>query len=145
MKILLILSLLTFALPGHTQARGEMMKAFQNVEITEKVQESGDIHVLIIPKNKNITLDIQTSEKYITIKSETKVEETSTEQGHTFQSYSSSSSSQMIGIPRGFKVKSSKAQGTGINIILSTNQKIKKLIPKTKKYPLGKQVGEELI
>lgn len=132
---------------SHFSTRG------RNVEISEKLQDNGDIHINIKPTKKNIQLDIQTTEEAITIKSELKVEEESKDEGGSrFKSFSSSSFSQTIGIPRGYKVKSSTPGKEGILIILSADSKMRKIVQpkKSKKYmpkkvPLGPRQGEDYI
>lgn len=135
-------------------ARKSKFSGGENVEISEDVKDNGDIHILITPKNKNLNLDIQTSADAITIKSEMKVEEKNNEGGNSFSSFSSSSYTQTIGIPHGYKVKSSNAEGKGFKIILSADKNMKpaksnggvKLKNKIDdKMPLEKSDGEEII
>ena len=110
----------------------------QNVTIEEKNEKDGSISVLITPQNKNVSLDISTENNLITIKTETKIEETHEESGNTSRSMSASRSQRSIQIPRGFRALSPKQEGKSIKITL-TPEKHKK---KNDKVPVKKRAGE---
>ena len=87
--------------------------------IEERTTEAGEMAIFITPKNKNVTLDIQTHEDRISISSETKVEEeTKDKSGNVSSSYSSSSYTRSIGIPFGYKAEDPKAEGESVVIVL---------------------------
>lgn len=98
------------------------MKGFRgrgpDFSIEEQATHDGNIEFLITPKNKNVTLDIDTQDNQIVIKSETKVTEENQGQHGTSQSFSSSSYSRVIGIPFGYKATDPVAEGDSIKITL---------------------------
>lgn len=124
----------------------DFYKGDQSVEVLEELQDNGDIHIKIIPKSKNIQLDIQSSGNSITIKSDTKVEEETKKGNSRFQSFSSHSFQRSIGIPSGYKIASSKQIDKGWLFVLVADQKFKKTLPKkSRRIPVDKKDGEEII
>lgn len=112
-----------------------------NVTIEEKNEKDGSISVTITPKDKSTQLDISTDNNRITIKTETKVKETVDEEGNSFTSMSSSSSTRSISIPDGFQAMAPKQVGSGILITLSpTSKKLRKVYKD--KVPVKKRAGE---
>lgn len=134
---------------------GEDMHPFDNIErlkklrgdnvaIEEKNEKDGSISITITPKNKDINLDISTENNRITIKTETKVKETVDEEGNTFSSMSSSTSTRSIAIPDGFQAMPPKQVGDGIVISLKpTSKEIKKVYKD--RVPVKKRAGEMTI
>ena len=134
---------------------GEDMHPFDNIErlkklrgdnvaIEEKNEKDGSISITITPKNKDINLDISTENNMITIKTETKVKETVDEEGNTYSSMSSSSSTRSIAIPEGFEAMAPKQVGEGILISLKPTEKKVKDVYKDR-IPLKKKPGEMTI
>ena len=131
------------------------MKSFNkqgnSVEIKEEYKKDGTIEYTVIPKDKNMTLDIQTTDSSITIKTETKVEQVDEQNGNQVKSYSSSSSSQIINAPEGYTVKKPENSSDGVKITLVPTGKVQKVInapkidKKKKLMPIGKMPGEETI
>lgn len=114
------------------------------VSIEEKSEEDGSISITITPKSKDINLDISTDGGVITIKTETRVEETIDESGSKRTSMSSSSSTRSIRIPEGFQAAAPKQLGSGLVIkLVPTSQKIKKVYKD--RVPVQKRPGEVTI
>lgn len=99
-----------------------------SVSVEEKYEDNGDISIIIKPKGEHVNLDINTTENMITIKSEVKQQTKTDEQGNSFQSSFSSSSSQSIGIPSGYKAKDPVAVDGGIKITLVPSTRMKHTI-----------------
>ncbi len=132
------------------------MKSFkgtgQKIDIEEKYEEDGSISILITPKQENMSLDIQTKDGFIIIKSETKVEEKNEQGGSTFKNYSMSSFSRSIAIPDGYSAKGPVAEGKSLKISLVPSSEVKKIMQKPDpsktndgKMPIMKRAGEETI
>lgn len=127
----------------------------QNVSVEQKYEKDGSISILITPKNENVSLDIQTTESMITIKSETKVEQVDDENGNTTKSYSMSSFSKSISIPSGYTAQKPVAAGKSLKIVLMPKSGMKNIITpknsqkiapkKQEKVPVGKRPGEETL
>jgi HSP20 family molecular chaperone IbpA len=113
------------------------MKSFKgvgsNISIEEKYEKDGSISILIKPQNKDVNLDIQTTDEMITIKSEIRQKSDS---GMSMSSFSKS-----IGIPNGYKAKSPEAVDGGIKISLVPSSEVKSIMQDKKKdaKPLLKQ------
>ena len=125
-----------------------------NVKISEEYKENGEIHIKVMPQSKSVKLEIETDDNSIVIKSETKVEEETKEEGSAFKSYSSSSYRRSIPVPNGYKVKESKQIKEGWLFVLASDGSIPKIAPRKKigkpkpgsdKTPLGPQEGETII
>ena len=116
-----------------------------NVQVEEKVEKDGSISVIITPKNKNIKLDIKTTNNHIVIKSEMMADiENKNEQG-TSRSYSRSSYSQTIAIPTGFDAKDPVKKGESIVISLVPKEKGNFKPDNKGRVPVQKGYGEETI
>ena len=122
-----------------------------NVKVEQEYAPDGTMTVTIIPKNKNVNLDIQTTDNMITIKSETKIEQTDQSESGTSKSFSSSSFSRSVQIPSGYKAMPPKQEGESIKIVLAPQKKIKSAIrpikqkKKSDKVPIGKRPGEDTL
>ncbi len=116
----------------------------ENISIEERSEKDGSISIIITPKNKDISLDISTENNQITIKSETKIEETTKENGNSSTSVSNSRSQRSISIPAGFKALSPKQEGEGIKIsLVPAKSKVKRIYKD--KFPVKKRAGEVTI
>lgn len=133
----------------------KFMGSSQSVKIEEKYNDDGSIEIVITPKDKNIALDIKTENNRITIKSEKRVETKNDQNGNTFSSFSSSSSTQSIGVPEGYKAtgpvvvdKGLKFTLTPIDKVVKTLKPKRKLIktkPRVDRVPIGKRPGEDTL
>lgn len=127
-----------------------------NVSVEQKYEDDGSMTILITPKNENVSLDIQTTDNMITIKSETRVEQTDEQGTNRTKSYSRSSFTKSIGIPTGYVAQKPVPEGKSIKIVLSPKDQMKKIVvpkstkkekpkPKQEKIPIGKRPGEEML
>lgn len=116
-----------------------------NVKVEEKMEKNGSISVIITPKNEKIKLDIKTTKDQIVIKSQMMSDiENKNSQGST-RSYSQSSYSQTIRIPRGFEAQNPKAKDKSIIITLIPKAKGKFKPDSKGRVPVQKGYGEETI
>ncbi|MCO4755781.1 MAG: Hsp20 family protein, partial [Bacteriovoracaceae bacterium] len=116
--------------------------AGDNIEVEEKMESDGTISVIITPKTKDSELNIETTENVISIKSEVKVKEESTQGGSSSQSISVRSFNRSIAIPQGFKAQAPKKQGDSIVITLVPVKKDVFQPRKDGKVPVKKAPGE---
>ncbi len=123
----------------------------ESIEIKEEYKKDGTIEYTVIPKDKNMTVDIQTTDDSISIKTETKIEQVDEENGNQVKSYSSKSLSRIINAPEGYKVRKPENTSDGVKITLVPTGKVQKIISKPKDQqdkkliPIGKRAGEETI
>jgi len=118
------------------------------IKIDQKEESDGSISIMITPENEGMSLDIDTKDDFITIKSETKIIDKKDQNGNTFQSQSISRSSRSISIPPGYKAKTPEAVGKSIKISLVPDEDIKKLPSpghKNGRVPIMKSPGDETI
>lgn len=123
---------------GGFKTRGE------NVSIEEKVKDDGSIDVVITPMNENVNLNIETKDNRITIKSETRIEEETDNNGSLSKSYSSSSFSRSVGIPAGYRAQDPKQVEKSIVITLIP-KKENSLLKNKGRQPIKRKKGEKVI
>lgn len=116
-----------------------------NVKIEEKVQKDGTISVMITPQNKNLKVDIKTTDNQIVIRSEMLSEVENQNKQGTSKSYSKSSSTQTIQIPYGYHAKTPKKQGESIVISLVPKEKSHFKPDSKGRIPIQKSPGDETI
>lgn len=117
------------------------------VSVEEKVHQDGSIDIFIKPSDKNIKLDIQTTDDQIVIKGETMVsQEDKSESNHT-RSMFKSSFSRIVAIPTGYLALPAQPIKDGLKIKLVQKDKnyFKKTPNKNEKKPVGKLPGERTI
>ncbi|MFT6633582.1 MAG: HSP20 family molecular chaperone IbpA [Bacteriovoracaceae bacterium] len=124
--------------------------ASSNVSIEERYEKDGSIAIIITPTTENMSLDIQTKDSMIIIKTELSIEESKDQQSQKSHSFSKSTSTKSISIPQGYKPKSPIAEGKGIKILLVPDKDMRDRIKPKKKYhkkmiPIGKQPGEDTL
>lgn len=116
-----------------------------NVAIKQVQEEDGTISVFIKPKDKNVKLNIETTQRSIEVKSEMKVEKTEQGQGGSFKSFSSSSFSKTVTIPYGYSAKPPVETKEGVKIsLVPDNKKLKRQSNRGRK-PIRKRKGESTI
>lgn len=116
----------------------------ENIAIEERSEKDGSISIIITPKSKDISIDISTENNLITIKTETRVEETTKDKDNSLTSMSSSRSQRSIAIPNGFKALGPQKEGKGIKIsLVPVKSKVKKIYKD--KFPIKKRAGEVTI
>lgn len=121
-----------------------------NFQIEEKEERDGSISIIITPQTENMSLDIQTKDNSIIITSEMKVEESNEQGEQRFKSFSKSSSSKVVNIPKGFTAKAPIVEGKGFKISLIPSSKVdstskKKYFKKKGMVPIGKMPGEDTL
>lgn len=117
----------------------------ENVKVEERMEKDGSISVVITPQNENTQLDIVTKDDRITIKSEVKVEEESSEGQSKSKSISMRSFTRTVAIPQGYKAKSPKKNGRSIVISLVPDEGNILRPDKDGRVPVKKRAGEETI
>lgn len=122
----------------------------ENIKIEEKYEKDGSISLVITPLKENITFDIKTEGRFITIKSESRQSTDTQDENGKVKSLSSRSFSRSISIPQGYNARAPVAEGKGLKISLIPTEKTKNIINlkqkiDDKKIPLGKQPGEQVI
>lgn len=119
------------------------MKIEKPISVYEFENNDGSVDVFIKPKDKSVSLDIETKKDAIVIKAKQMEKVENDDQGNISSSMSQSSFSQTIGIPDGFEASAPESIKGKIKIT------IKPIITKTKdlnqKKPILKQAGEETI
>ena len=120
-----------------------------SISIEEKVGDDGTISIIIKPKNKDMKLDIQTTDDQIIINAETMVKEENQSQQGSSQSFYKSSVTRSVGIPQGYQALPAEPLEGGLKIRLVQKdknyfKKHNKQKPNSKK-PVGKRPGEETI
>lgn len=115
------------------------------VSVEEKVNNDGSIDIIIKPKDKNIKLDIQTTDDSIQIKGESFVSEENQNSNQQSRSMFKSTFSRTIPIPSSHKAKSPKEIKDGLKITLVPKNKDYLKKNKDGKTPVGKLPGQETI
>jgi HSP20 family molecular chaperone IbpA len=116
-----------------------------NVKVEEHVEKDGTISVIITPQNKNLKVDIKTTENQIVITSEMMEEvENENKQGRT-RSYSKSSSSQTVRIPQGYTAKNPTSKDGSVIISLVPKEKSQFKPDSKGRIPVQKKDGEKTI
>lgn len=116
-----------------------------NVKVEEKVEKDGTISVIITPQNKNLKVDIKTTEDQIVITSEMMEKVENQNKQGSMQSYSKSSSSQSVRIPNGYIAQTPKAKNQSVVITLVPKDKSKFKPDSKGRIPIQKKQGDETI
>ena len=129
---------------------GDRFKNIQNqmkheklVSVYEFENSDGSVDVFIKPKDKSVTLDIETKNNAIVIKAKQIEKVENDNKGNVSSSMSQSSFTQTIRIPNGFEASTPKSVKERVKITLKP--KALKLKNDKDKKPILKQPGEEVI
>ncbi len=134
----------SFDMSGSLGAGKKFQTQGENVELKENYNDDGSIDILILPKNKNMTLNINTKNNTISIDAEMKVEEKTEKEGQVYTTYSTSKFSRQIGVPQGYNVKEPEAIDQGYKIsLIPTGDAKKYIINPSKSKPESTQKAAE--